>query len=340
MSPSANRSMMRLHRLYYVLALFNVITLAASLYLGHEMIAIVKSSAAIYRDTQLRLERYSELGRRAQAANAEVKSTFVDGDVALHEREFNERKTAFIAALAAERRETARLSPHEQQALGVWPRRSRRGDDGDGRCIGRALRPPARARACSGDARHGQSRSAITAASPVRCVTCAATRSACRPASSTSRSARRTSGVGTSSSSASAVLVLVTATAVYGRQVSARLRRNDRERTDYLEALERAQAALRQQADELERRVELRTAELASANRQLSQSERHMAEAQRLANLGSWSWDLQTGVVTWSDQQYRIMGFEPGDVAASYELYLQALHPEIAKPCRPSSTRR
>ena len=44
-SPPANRSMMRLHRLYYVLALFNVITLAASLYLGHEMIEIVKSSA-------------------------------------------------------------------------------------------------------------------------------------------------------------------------------------------------------------------------------------------------------------------------------------------------------
>ena len=41
-SPLANQSMMRLHRLYYVLALFNVITLAGSLYLGHAMIAIVK----------------------------------------------------------------------------------------------------------------------------------------------------------------------------------------------------------------------------------------------------------------------------------------------------------
>ena len=119
MSPSANRSMMRLHRLYYVLALFNVITLAASLYLGHEMIAIVKSSAGIYRETQLRLGRYSELGRLAQATNAEVKSSFVDGDVALHEQALNEQKTAFTAALAAVRRDTARLSPHEQQELGA-----------------------------------------------------------------------------------------------------------------------------------------------------------------------------------------------------------------------------
>jgi hypothetical protein len=117
--PMVNRSMLRLHRLYYVLALFNVITLAASLYLGHEMIEIVKSSAAIFRDTQQRLERYSELGRRAQATTEEVRSTFVDGDIALHERRFNERKAEFAAALAAERRETARLSRQEQQALGA-----------------------------------------------------------------------------------------------------------------------------------------------------------------------------------------------------------------------------
>ena len=49
------------------------------------MIEIVKSSAAIFRDTQLRLERYSELGRRAQATTEAVRGTFVDGDLALHE---------------------------------------------------------------------------------------------------------------------------------------------------------------------------------------------------------------------------------------------------------------
>ena len=60
-----------------------------------------------------------------------------------------------------------------------------------------------------------------------------------------------------------AVLVMVAAAAVYGRQVSIRLRRNDQERSEYLQALETAQTALRQQTDELERRVERRTAELA-----------------------------------------------------------------------------
>jgi len=59
-SPMANRSMLRLHRLYYVLALFNVVTLAASLYLGHEMLEMIRSSATIFRVTQQRLERYSD----------------------------------------------------------------------------------------------------------------------------------------------------------------------------------------------------------------------------------------------------------------------------------------
>jgi PAS domain S-box-containing protein len=319
--------MMRLHRLYYVLALFNVVTLAASLYLGHQMIVIVKSSAAIYRDTQLRLERYSELGRRAQAANAEVKSTFVDGEIALHEREFNERRSAFNAALAAERRETARLSAQEQQALGV---RFDEADaamtemaDASGEIFGH-LRARAAVAAMYALVRADHHYGRITSA--LRDMRGDVVGLQARVIDRQEREAdvqrwyELVIGF--------AVLGLVTATAVYGRQVSARLRRNDRERTDHLEALERAQAALRQQADELERRVEQRTAELASANRQLSQSEGHMAEAQRLANLGSWSWDLQTGLVTWSDQQYRIMGFEPDDVAASYDLYLAALHPE------------
>lgn len=43
--------------------------------------------------------------------------------------------------------------------------------------------------------------------------------------------------------------------------------------------------------------------ELANVNRQL-------AEAQRLAKLGSWEWDVATGNVLWSDEMYRIYGYE------------------------------
>ena len=327
MSPMVNRSMLRLHRLYYVLALFNVITLAASLYLGHEMIEIVKSSAAIFRDTQLRLERYSELGRSAQATTEAVRSTFVDGDLALHERAFNDRKAVFAAALAAERRETARLSAQEQRALGASL------DEADAAMTElastavvvfghlRAQAPVAAMHAMvRADQHYGR---VIDALRDMRSDAVALQAQVIdRQKREADERRRYELAIGF------AVLMMVTATAVYGRHLTARLRRNERERTDHLAALETAQAALRQQAGELEQRVEQRTAELASANRQLSQSQSHMAEAQRLASIGSWSWDLRTGAVTWSDQQYRVLGLDPGAVAASYELYLQALHPE------------
>src|SRR5258706_24657 len=40
----------------------------------------------------------------------------------------------------------------------------------------------------------------------------------------------------------------------------------------------------------------------------LKQSESQLAEAQRLANVGSWNWDLKSNERTWSDELYRIFG--------------------------------
>src|SRR6185312_16446208 len=54
------------------------------------------------------------------------------------------------------------------------------------------------------------------------------------------------------------------------------------------------ESLLRTQA-ELDTRVKERTAALADANI-------HLQEAQRLANLGSWVWDIEQDHVSWSDQ--------------------------------------
>jgi PAS domain S-box-containing protein len=48
------------------------------------------------------------------------------------------------------------------------------------------------------------------------------------------------------------------------------------------------------------------------ADEALRESRRRLAEAQRLARVGSWEWDVATGKVTASDEQYRILGLEPG----------------------------
>jgi PAS domain S-box-containing protein len=60
----------------------------------------------------------------------------------------------------------------------------------------------------------------------------------------------------------------------------------------------------------------------------LRRSEASLAEAQRLAHLGSWEWDVQTNTLTWSDELYRIYGLQPNQFAATYEAMLERIHPE------------
>ncbi len=52
-----------------------------------------------------------------------------------------------------------------------------------------------------------------------------------------------------------------------------------------------------------------------------------MQHVQALARLGIAEWDLRSGQVTWSDEQYRIYGWEPGAVAADLETLLARVYP-------------
>ncbi|HEX7220049.1 MAG TPA: PAS domain S-box protein [Burkholderiales bacterium] len=53
-----------------------------------------------------------------------------------------------------------------------------------------------------------------------------------------------------------------------------------------------------------------------------------LAEAQKLAGVGSWEWDPQSGRVLWSEQLYRIYGVAPETFRPSFENYLELVHPE------------
>ena len=57
-------------------------------------------------------------------------------------------------------------------------------------------------------------------------------------------------------------------------------------------------------------------------------SERRMAEAQRIAHLGSWDWDLRLNQFVWSDEVYRILGLSGGSVTPSCEALIERVHPE------------
>ena len=59
----------------------------------------------------------------------------------------------------------------------------------------------------------------------------------------------------------------------------------------------------------------------------LKQSEANLAAAQRIANVGSWSWDVVSNTVLWSEQVYRMFGLDPAK-SPDYETYLSFVHPD------------
>jgi PAS domain S-box-containing protein len=60
----------------------------------------------------------------------------------------------------------------------------------------------------------------------------------------------------------------------------------------------------------------------------LESARRQFADAQALARIGSWEWDIPANLVWWSDELYRIYGLEPGAIAPSYEEFLAHVHPD------------
>jgi diguanylate cyclase (GGDEF)-like protein/PAS domain S-box-containing protein len=57
-------------------------------------------------------------------------------------------------------------------------------------------------------------------------------------------------------------------------------------------------------------------------------SEARLAEAQRIARLGNWDWDMVKNTLYWSDEIYRIFGATTGDFEATYEAFLERVHPD------------
>jgi PAS domain S-box-containing protein len=57
------------------------------------------------------------------------------------------------------------------------------------------------------------------------------------------------------------------------------------------------------------------------------QATESLAEAQALAHIGSWEWDVGTDRVTWSREMYRIFGLEPRAGKLTYAKYLARVHP-------------
>lgn len=99
---------------------------------------------------------------------------------------------------------------------------------------------------------------------------------------------------------------------------------------------------LKDHKNELEERIKNRTLELEVVNNNLkAEIEKKevyeevlknntllLNEAQRMAKTGSWEWDIETGKGVWSDELYRVYGFEKENTVASFDVFFDILHPD------------
>lgn len=61
---------------------------------------------------------------------------------------------------------------------------------------------------------------------------------------------------------------------------------------------------------------------------ELQRNQETLAKAQEIAHIGSWDWDIHTGELKWSDEIYRIFGQEPNAFPATYEAFVETIHPD------------
>jgi signal transduction histidine kinase/CHASE3 domain sensor protein len=81
-------------------------------------------------------------------------------------------------------------------------------------------------------------------------------------------------------------------------------------------------------AAELEIKVVERTEELRKLNGELTITNNIYAHAEENASIGSYSWNLQSGQLKYSDNLFRLLGHEPGDFSPNFDSFLSFIHPD------------
>jgi signal transduction histidine kinase len=60
-------------------------------------------------------------------------------------------------------------------------------------------------------------------------------------------------------------------------------------------------------------------------------TQKRLEEAQRLAHVGNWEWQIGSDRIEWSDELHAIYGLHPGEFEGTFEAFMSRVHPEDRK---------
>jgi len=86
--------------------------------------------------------------------------------------------------------------------------------------------------------------------------------------------------------------------------------------------------ALKRHINQMIQDISTEIAERKRVEQTLRERQASLAEAQHIAHLGNWDWNIETNELRWSDEIYRIFGLTPQEFGATYESFLNSVHPD------------
>jgi len=86
--------------------------------------------------------------------------------------------------------------------------------------------------------------------------------------------------------------------------------------------------ALKRNINQMIQDISTEIAERKRVEQMLRERQASLAEAQGIAHLGNWDWDIETNELRWSDEIYRIFGLTPGEFGATADAFLDSVHPD------------